>query len=82
MRKMIAATVIIVLIIIAIAVAVKLTATPDRFKVVERFPGGCVWVDTETGIGYGELYESGEVFPMYNADGTPYRPNGWRDNDE
>ena len=82
MKKYVIAVIIIAVILIAIMIAVKLTSTPDRFRVVERFPGGCVWVDTETGIGYGEMYESGEVFPMYNADGTPYRPNGWRDNGE
>lgn len=79
MKKMLAAIIIICTIAVAIMIAVKMTATPDRFKVVERFPGGCVWVDTETGIGYGEIYETGDVFPLYEADGTPYRPNGWRD---
>lgn len=82
MKKMLVAIIIICTIAVAIMIAVKMTATPDRFKVVERFPGGCVWVDTETGIGYGEIYENGEVFPLYEADGTPYRPNGWRDDGE
>lgn len=52
---------------------------PDRFKVVEQFNGGCIYVDTETGIGYAQLYGAGSVFPLYDKDGELYRPNGWRD---
>lgn len=52
---------------------------PDRFKVVEHFQGGVVYVDTDTGIGYAQLYGAGSVFPLYDKDGELYRPNGWRD---
>ena len=52
---------------------------PQRFKVVENFNGGCVWVDTETGIAYAQLYGAGSVFPLYDENGEHYRPNGWRD---
>ena len=52
---------------------------PQRFKVVEQFEGGVVWVDTETGIGYAQLYGAGSVFPLYDENGEHYRPNGWRD---
>ena len=52
---------------------------PRRFKVVENFNGGCVYVDTETGIGYGCIYGNSTIFPLYDADGNLYRPNGWRD---
>ena len=52
---------------------------PQRFKVVENFNGGCVWVDTETGIAYAQLYGAGSVFPLYDENGENYRPNGWRD---
>ena len=52
---------------------------PQRFKVVERFEGGVVWVDTDTGIGYAQLYGAGSVFPLYDENGEHYRPNGWRD---
>lgn len=55
---------------------------PDRFKVVEQFNGGCIYVDTETGIGYAQLYGAGSVFPLYDENGEHYRPNGWRDNGE
>ena len=55
--------------------------TPNRFKVVERFEGGCVYVDRETGIGYARLYDTGDTFPLYDFDGSLYRPNGWRDYD-
>lgn len=50
-----------------------------RFKVAERFNGGCVYVDTETGVGYGCIYGNSTIFPLYDADGNLYRPNGWRD---
>jgi len=53
---------------------------PDRFKVVEHFQGGVVYVDTDTGIGYAQLYGAGSVFPLYDENGEHYRPNGWRDN--
>ena len=65
--------------------AVKRVERPEhpRFQVVERFEGGCIWVDTETGIGYGQIYDSNRsLFPIYDVDGTLYRPNGWRDNGE
>lgn len=52
---------------------------PQRFKVVEQFDGGVVWVDTDTGIGYAQLYGAGSVFPLYDENGEHYRPNGWRD---
>ena len=52
---------------------------PQRFKVVENFNGGCVWVDTDTGIAYAQLYGAGSVFPLYDENGEHYRPNGWRD---
>ena len=52
---------------------------PQRFKVVERFTGGCVWVDTETGIAYAQMYGIDGVFPLYDENGEHYRPNGWRD---
>ena len=55
---------------------------PQRFRVVENFNGGCVWVDTETGIAYAQLYGAGSVFPLYDVNGEHYRPNGWRDNGE
>lgn len=51
----------------------------DRFKVVEHFQGGVVYVDTDTGIGYAQLYGAGSVFPLYDEHGEHYRPNGWRD---
>ena len=54
---------------------------PDRFKAVEHFKGGTVYVDTETGIGYANL-GGGAMFPIYDKDGELYRPNGWRDNGE
>ena len=52
---------------------------PQRFKVVEHFQGGVVYVDTDTGIGYAQLYGAGSVFPLYDENGEHYRPNGWRD---
>ena len=55
---------------------------PDRFRVVEHFQGGVVYVDTDTGIGYAQLYGAGSVFPLYDKNGEHYRPNGWRDNGE
>jgi hypothetical protein len=50
--------------------------------VVEHFQGGVVYVDTDTGIGYAQLYGAGSVFPLYDENGEHYRPNGWRDNGE
>lgn len=71
---------------IALSVSLALLLTgcdraPQRFKVVERFEGGVVWVDTDTGIGYAQLHGAGSVFPLYDKDGEHYRPNGWRDYD-
>ena len=54
---------------------------PTRFKEVERFNGGHVYVDTETGIGYARMDGSNAMFPIYDKDGEPYRPNGWRDHE-
>lgn len=71
--------------VIALSLSIALLLTgcgqraPQRFKVVEQFEGGVVWVDTETGIGYAQLYGAGSVFPLYDKDGELYRPNGWRD---
>ena len=71
--------------VIALSISIALLLTgcghraPQRFKVVEQFEGGVVWVDTETGIGYAQLYGAGSVFPLYDENGEHYRPNGWRD---
>lgn len=71
---------IIVLILVALMLMGCGNRAPQRFKVVENFNGGCVWVDTETGIAYAQLYGAGSVFPLYDENGEHYRPNGWRDN--
>ena len=79
---MVAVTALAVLMVIILAAVVLRTERPKdpRFKVVERFEGGCIWVDTETGIGYGQIYDSDKsLFPLYDTDGELYRPNGWRD---
>ena len=71
--------------VIALSLSIALLLTgcgqraPQRFKVVEKFEGGVVYVDTETGIGYAQLYGAGSVFPLYDENGEHYRPNGWRD---
>ena len=71
--------------VIALSLSIALLLTgcgqraPQRFKVVEHFNGGVVWVDTETGIAYAQLYGAGSVFPLYDENGEHYRPNGWRD---
>ena len=53
-----------------------------RFRVVEQYKDLNVYVDTDTGIAYGALYDQGNsrvMFPLYDKDGNLYRPNGWRD---
>ena len=71
--------------VIALSLSIALLLTgcgqraPQRCKVVEKFEGGVVYVDTETGIGYAQLYGAGSVFPLYDENGEHYRPNGWRD---
>ena len=74
-----------------IALAVILTAgailtscgakKDPRFRAVEQFEGGVILVDTETGIGYAQIYGAGSVFPLYDENGEHYRPNGWRDSE-
>ena len=54
----------------------------ERFKKVEQYKDLNVYVDTDTGIAYGMLYDqtnSRVMFPLYDKDGNLYRPNGWRD---
>ena len=48
-----------------------------RFKVVEEYLDCCILVDKETGIGY--CHKGYAIFPLYDANGELYRPNGWRD---
>ena len=53
-----------------------------RFRIVEQYKDLNVYVDTDTGIAYGALYDHGNsrvMFPLYDKDGNLYRPNGWRD---
>lgn len=52
-------------------------STERRFKVVEEYSDCCILVDKETGIGY--CHKGYAIFPLYDADGELYRPNGWRD---
>lgn len=52
-----------------------------RMKLVEQYKDLDVYVDTATGIAYGywrSSYDHG-LFPLYDAEGEHYRPNGWRD---
>jgi len=52
----------------------------SRFKKVEQYDDLTVYVDTETGIAYGNMSSyPGSLFPLYDKDGNHYRPNGWRD---
>lgn len=44
---------------------------------VEFYDDMIVYVDTYTGISYGQY--QGAIFPLYDKDGNLYRPNGWRD---
>ena len=78
MALMILTAVILTAVMISAVLRIEHPEDP-RFKVVERFEGGCIYVDTETGIGYGRLYDSESMFVLYDTDGTIYRPNGWRD---
>jgi hypothetical protein len=50
----------------------------NRFREVEKFGDGSIFVDVDTGLGYFKN-KSGGMFPIYNVDGEIYRPNGWRD---
>lgn len=51
----------------------------DRFR-VEEVGWYRVITDRQTGVEY-LAYANGGVTPLYNADGTLYIANGWRDND-
>ena len=50
----------------------------NRFREVEKFGDGSIYVDVDTGLGYFR-YKDGSIFVIYNTEGQIYRPNGWRD---
>ncbi len=52
----------------------------DRFR-VERVGYYRVITDRQTGVEYLAYAAEGGITPLYNADGTLYIANGWRDND-
>lgn len=66
-------------------ISLVLTDTPqgvavrgyNRFQQVEQYDDCQVLVDTETGVSYVKYKNS--LSPLYDVDGSLYRPNGWRD---